>query len=172
MDPFPRGPPRPSPPTSGLISPALNQIFSVHRPARPMRVFALVRGAWHTWRVPIPIIGVLWVCRSYDATQARASPRSFDSGGGGIGFIRTQNSPTYPPKFSFSSDFGHFILKTLENTKHLNISRNTAERWAEAGAALCIDRSGQGWCNRGEGVVRAVAPLLPGSEGGVSVCPH
>ena len=29
----------------------------------------------------------------------------------------------FPPKFSFSSDFGHFIWKMLENTKSLNVSR-------------------------------------------------
>ena len=26
-------------------------------------------------------------------------------------------NPTYPPKFSFSSDFGHFILKMFDNAK-------------------------------------------------------
>ena len=37
-------------------------------------------------------------------------------GGGGVVFIGTK---TYlPPKFSFSSDFGHFIWKMLENTKN------------------------------------------------------
>ena len=33
----------------------------------------------------------------------------------GVGFISTQSH--LPPKFSFSSDFGHFILKILENAK-------------------------------------------------------
>ena len=35
---------------------------------------------------------------------------------GMVGFIGTQTH--LPPKFSFSSDFGHFILKMLENTKN------------------------------------------------------
>ena len=39
--------------------------------------------------------------------------------GGGVGFIGTQTH--VPPKFSFSSDFGHFILKKLE--KKLYASR-------------------------------------------------
>ena len=37
-------------------------------------------------------------------------------GGGGVGFIGTQTHLS--PKFSFSSDFGHFILKMLENAKN------------------------------------------------------
>ena len=38
----------------------------------------------------------------------------------GDGFMGTQ---TYlPPKFSFSSDFGHFILKMLENAKFAYVS--------------------------------------------------
>ena len=48
---------------------------------------------------------------------------------GGNGFMGTQtqgilmdpNPPT--PKFSFSSDFGHFISKMLENAKFANVSR-------------------------------------------------
>ena len=35
--------------------------------------------------------------------------------GGGGGFMGTQTH--LPPKFSFSSDFGHLILKILENAK-------------------------------------------------------
>ena len=41
-----------------------------------------------------------------------ASPPSFIWGDG---FMGTQTH--LPPKFSFSSDFGHFILKMLENAK-------------------------------------------------------
>ena len=44
--------------------------------------------------------------------QPRAPPRSFDLGGG---FKGTQAH--LPQQFSFSSDFGHFILKMLENAK-------------------------------------------------------
>ena len=41
--------------------------------------------------------------------------------GGGVGFIGTQTH--LPQKISFSSDLGHFILKTLENAKLLYVSR-------------------------------------------------
>ena len=40
---------------------------------------------------------------------------------GGDGFMGTQIH--LPPKFSFSSDFGHFILKMLENIKFAYVSR-------------------------------------------------
>ena len=40
---------------------------------------------------------------------------------GGDGFIGTQTYLT--PKLSFSSDFGHFILKLVENAKQLFVSR-------------------------------------------------
>ena len=52
--------------------------------------------------------------------SARASPRSF-VWGGGDGFIGTQTHLS--PKFSFFSDFGHFILKIVENAKLLHMSR-------------------------------------------------
>ena len=47
------------------------------------------------------------------------SPRSFVwvGGGGRGGFIRHPNPPT--PTFSFSSDFGHFVLKMAENAKYV-----------------------------------------------------
>ena len=45
--------------------------------------------------------------------DARAPPRNFFIEGDG--FMGTQTNP--PPKFSFSSDFGHFILKMLKNAK-------------------------------------------------------
>ena len=49
------------------------------------------------------------ISQSVSACCAGASPRNF-------GFIGTQ---TYlPQKFSFSSDFGHFNLKMLENAKN------------------------------------------------------
>ena len=38
-----------------------------------------------------------------------------------FGFIGTQTH--LPPKFSFSSDFGHFIFKMSENAKFLYVSR-------------------------------------------------
>ena len=38
--------------------------------------------------------------------------------GGGVEFIGTQTH--LPQKFSFSSDFGHFILKMLENAKKVS----------------------------------------------------
>ena len=50
-----------------------------------------------------------------------ASPRSFNRGGGGVGFIGTHTHLS--PKFSFSSDFGHFILKMLENAKKIYVLR-------------------------------------------------
>ena len=40
--------------------------------------------------------------------------------GGGDGFMGTQTH--LPPKFSFSSDFGHFILKMVENAKFSYVS--------------------------------------------------
>ena len=40
---------------------------------------------------------------------------------GGVGFIGTQTH--LPPKFSFASDFGHFILKMLENAKQIYVLR-------------------------------------------------
>ena len=40
---------------------------------------------------------------------------------GGDGFMGTQTHVS--PKFSFSSDFGHFISKMLENAKFANVSR-------------------------------------------------
>ena len=46
------------------------------------------------------------------------SPRSFVWGDGFIG-IQTH----LPPKLSFSSDFGHFILKMVENAKYSSVSR-------------------------------------------------
>ena len=45
----------------------------------------------------------------------------FCLGGGGHGFIGTQTH--LPPKFSFSSDFGHFILKMVENANFSYVSR-------------------------------------------------
>ena len=47
---------------------------------------------------------------------AGASPPSFVWGDG---FMGTQAN--LPQKFSFSSDFGHFISKMLENTKFANV---------------------------------------------------
>ena len=47
-----------------------------------------------------------------------ASPRSFVRGDG---FIGTQTH--LPPKFGFSSDFGHFILKMVKNAKFSSMSR-------------------------------------------------
>ena len=41
--------------------------------------------------------------------------------GGGKRFMGTQTH--LPPKFSFSTDFGHFISKVLENAKFANVSR-------------------------------------------------
>ena len=40
---------------------------------------------------------------------------------GGDGFIGIQTH--LPPKLSFSSDFGHFILKMVENAKYSSVSR-------------------------------------------------
>ena len=40
-------------------------------------------------------------------------------GGGGGGFMGTEIH--LPQKFSFSSDFGHFILKMLENAKFSHV---------------------------------------------------
>ena len=48
--------------------------------------------------------------------RPRASPRSFDWGGGG--FIGTQ---THLPPDLVSPDFGHFISKMLENAKNVGI---------------------------------------------------
>ena len=39
----------------------------------------------------------------------------------GDGFMGTQTH--LPPKFIFSSDFGHFISKMLENAKFANVPR-------------------------------------------------
>ena len=61
----------------------------------------------------VPVLCALR-CVSYRPGPG-ASPRSFDRG---VGFIYTQTH--LPPKFSFSSDFGHFILKMLENTEKMN----------------------------------------------------
>ena len=63
----------------------------------------------------------------YDAPTAyvvirrpsQASPPSFVWEGGG--FMGTETH--LPPKFLFSSDFGHFILKMLENAKFEYVSR-------------------------------------------------
>ena len=41
--------------------------------------------------------------------------------GGGDGFMGTQTH--LPPKLSFSSNFGHFILKILEDVKFAYVSR-------------------------------------------------
>ena len=43
----------------------------------------------------------------------------------GDGFIGTQTH--LPPKFSFSSDFGHFILKMMENAKIVHMGQKKAE---------------------------------------------
>ena len=51
----------------------------------------------------------------------RAPPQNFDSGGGG-GSDSWAPKPTYP-KNCFSSDFGQFIWKMLENAKHLYVLR-------------------------------------------------
>ena len=56
--------------------------------------------------------------------RAGASPRNFDWGGG-VGFIGTQTH--LPPKFSCSSDFGHFILKMLENAKKYVLRKKDTE---------------------------------------------
>ena len=53
------------------------------------------------------------------STRTKVSPRSFVWGDG---FIGTQPAHL-PPKFSVSSDFGHFILNMLENAKLLYVSR-------------------------------------------------
>ena len=50
--------------------------------------------------------------QNHSGRCAGASPRSIVWGDGFIG-TRTH----LPPKFSFSSDFGHFILKMVENAK-------------------------------------------------------
>ena len=54
--------------------------------------------------------------------QARASPYEILIGGGG-GQIYIGTQTHLPPKFSFSSDFGHFIWKMLENAKNVYVSR-------------------------------------------------
>ena len=60
-------------------------------------------------------------CESWESWT---SPRSFDWGRGG--FIGTQTH--IPTKFSFSSDFCHFILKMLKNAKkNTYVSRKKSE---------------------------------------------
>ena len=51
-----------------------------------------------------------------------ASPRSFVWGDW---FIGTQTH--LPPKFSFSSDFDHFILKMVENAKFSGVKNKDTE---------------------------------------------
>ena len=63
-----------------------------------MGMFHIGAYCWHTW--------------------PGASPRSF------VFWGRIHRHPTHlPPKFSFSSDFGHFILKMVENAKFSYVSR-------------------------------------------------
>ena len=50
-----------------------------------------------------------------DHTGARGVTTKFCLGGGGGGFMGTEVH--LPPKLSFFSDFGHFILKVLESAK-------------------------------------------------------
>ena len=45
--------------------------------------------------------------------------------GGGGRIHRHPNTP--PPKFSFSSDFGHYVLKMVENAKFSYVSRKNPE---------------------------------------------
>ena len=60
----------------------------------------------------------LWVGNRYGHVTMGVATKFYL---GGDGFIGTQ---TYlPPKFSFSSDFGHFILKMVENAKKIFVSR-------------------------------------------------
>ena len=60
--------------------------------------------------------------RGYEYPGTGASPRSFVWGGGGR--IHGQGTQTHlPPKSCFSSDFGHFILKMLENVIFAYVSR-------------------------------------------------
>ena len=53
---------------------------------------------------------------------AGASPRTFIWGDG---FIGTQTH--IPPKFSFSPDFGHLILKMVENAQFSCVKKKDAE---------------------------------------------
>ena len=57
------------------------------------------------------VVNTEW-CQNHSGRCAGASPRSFVWGDG---FIGTQTH--LPPKFNFSSDFGHFILKMVINAK-------------------------------------------------------
>ena len=72
-------------------------------------------------RTNLPLIGIRETCTisTYKTVtfictviHAGASQRIFDWG---VGVIDTQTH--LPPKFNFSSDLGHFVLKMFENAK-------------------------------------------------------
>ena len=49
-----------------------------------------------------------------------------------------------PPKFSFSTDFGHFILKMLENAKFAYVSRKNILKYQFLGGTSPADFSTAG----------------------------
>ena len=63
----------------------------------------------------------------------------------GVGFIGTQNreSVYYPaqdhlhPKFSISSDFGHFVFKKLANGKFYTLQKDTEIPTISGGGVPC-----------------------------------
>ena len=61
-----------------------------------------------------------WPLYQKNSARARGVATKFCLGGGGDGSIDTQTN--LPPKFSFFSDFRHFILKMVENVKWSYVS--------------------------------------------------
>ena len=88
---------------------------------------------------------------------AGASPRSFVWGDG---FIGTQTH--LPPKFSFSSDFGQFILEMVENAKLSCVKKNDAEISYFLGGTSPADFS-----TAGDASARPPPPAFDAHGGGV-----
>ena len=73
--------------------------------------------------------------------QARAPPRSFVWGDR---FMGTQTN--LPPRFIFSSNFGHFILKMLDHAKLLYVSRKKLLKYHNLGGRPSLIYRLRGTC--------------------------